>query len=114
MPGAVQTGHRRADRALGAPRADRYRPRGESACTYAATDAESVFRLRTNSIRFGDPPLGGSSKVVQTVVKYKTTRIANGRAVEMNLHHLFRFRDDKIAYVRSAEDTSQIEAIFRD
>ena len=51
---------------------------------------------------------------VQTIVKYTTTRIANGKSVTMNLHHLFRFRDGKIAYCRSAEDTAQVEAIFRD
>jgi uncharacterized protein len=51
---------------------------------------------------------------VHTMVAYTTTRIANGKTAEMNLHHFFRFRDGKIAYVRSAEDTCQIEAIFRD
>jgi hypothetical protein len=32
----------------------------------------------------------------------------------MNLHHWFHFRDGKIAYCRSAEDTHQTDAIFAD
>ena len=51
---------------------------------------------------------------VHTVVKFKSTRTANGRVAEMNLHHWFQLRDGKIAYYRGTEDTSQTEAIFRD
>jgi ketosteroid isomerase-like protein len=51
---------------------------------------------------------------VQAVLKYQTTRLANGKSVEMHLHHFFRFHDGKIAYCRSTEDTSQTEVIFRD
>ena len=50
----------------------------------------------------------------QAVVAYETPRVATGRSVTMSLHHLFRFRDGKIAFVRSAEDTCQMEALFRD
>jgi uncharacterized protein len=51
---------------------------------------------------------------VNTVVKFKATRTANGRSVEMNLHHWFVFRDGKIAYYRGSEDTAQAEASFGD
>lgn len=51
---------------------------------------------------------------VQAVVAYETTRTATGRSVTMHLHHFFRFRDGKIAHVRSAEDTCQVEALFAD
>jgi ketosteroid isomerase-like protein len=51
---------------------------------------------------------------VLTVVHHKATRIANGKVVDMNLHHLFRFPDGKIAYCRAGEDPAQTEAAFRD
>ena len=51
---------------------------------------------------------------VHTVVKLKSTRTANGRTAEMNLHHWFQFRNGKIAYYRGTEDTSQTEAAFND
>ena len=35
---------------------------------------------------------------------------ATGRTVLMDLHHLFRFRGDKIAYYRGTEDTAQVIA----
>jgi ketosteroid isomerase-like protein len=51
---------------------------------------------------------------VFSVVKYKATRTANGRSEESNIHHYFRFRDGKVAYWRGTEDSSQVEALFRD
>ena len=51
---------------------------------------------------------------VHTVVRFAATRRANGRSASMNLHHLFQFRDGKIAYYRGTEDTALVEAIFRD
>jgi len=31
-------------------------------------------------------------------------------AVEMNMHHYWKFRDGKVCYVRSSEDTAQVAA----
>jgi len=51
---------------------------------------------------------------VFTVVKYKATRTATGKSEATNIQHHFRFRDGKVAYWRGTEDSSQIEALFRD
>jgi hypothetical protein len=32
----------------------------------------------------------------------------------MNLYHLFKFREGKIAYYRGTEDTAQVEAVLQD
>ena len=51
---------------------------------------------------------------VHAIVKLGATRIANGRTVEMNLHHWFQFRDGKVAFYRGSEDTAQSAALFAD
>ena len=64
--------------------------------------------------RFEPVSFASNGTEVHTVVRLTSTRTANGRVAEMNLHHWFQFRDGKIAYYRGTEDTSQTEAIFRD
>lgn len=49
---------------------------------------------------------------VMVIIRYAFTVAATGKSVEMNMHHFFRFRDGKIYYVRSAEDTAQVAAAF--
>jgi len=49
---------------------------------------------------------------VQVLIRYAFTVSATGKSVEMNMHHLFRFRDGKAYYVRSGEDTAQVAAAF--
>ncbi len=49
---------------------------------------------------------------VFTVVRFRARSRASGKAAEMNLHHFFTFRDDKIAYYRGTEDTAQTEAVL--
>lgn len=51
---------------------------------------------------------------VHTIVKLTSTRVANGRSAEMNLHHWFQFREGKIAFYRGTEDTALTDALFRD
>jgi uncharacterized protein len=51
---------------------------------------------------------------VLTVVRFRARSRSTGRTVEMNLHHYFKFRGDKIAYYRGSEDTEQTEAVLRD
>ena len=51
---------------------------------------------------------------VLTVVRCRTTSRRTGKSTAMDLHHLFRFRDGKIAYYRGTEDTAQVEAALRD
>jgi uncharacterized protein len=47
---------------------------------------------------------------VMAVIRYAFTVTATGKSVAMNLHHYFKFRDGKVCYVRSSEDTAQVAA----
>jgi ketosteroid isomerase-like protein len=47
---------------------------------------------------------------VQVFVRYGFTVTATGKDVAMNLHHYWRFRDGKVCFVRSSEDTAQVTA----
>ena len=51
---------------------------------------------------------------VLTVVRCRTKSRRTGKSTAMDLHHLFRFRDGKIAYYRGTEDTAQVEDALRD
>jgi ketosteroid isomerase-like protein len=45
------------------------------------------------------------------LLRYAFTAAApTGRHVEMNMHHYWKFRDGKVCYVRSSEDTAQVAA----
>jgi ketosteroid isomerase-like protein len=41
---------------------------------------------------------------------YAFTVTATGKHVAMNMHHYWKFRDGKVCYVRSSEDTAQVAA----
>jgi ketosteroid isomerase-like protein len=43
-------------------------------------------------------------------LRYAFTVTATGRHVEMNMHHYWKFRDGKVCFVRSSEDTAQVAA----
>ena len=43
-------------------------------------------------------------------IRYAFTVTATGRDVTMNLHHYWKFRDGKVCFVRSSEDTAQVAA----
>ena len=43
-------------------------------------------------------------------IRYAFTASDTGRQVSMNLHHYWRFRDGKVCFVRSSEDTAQVAA----
>ena len=51
---------------------------------------------------------------VLTVVRCRARSRGTGKPIAMDLHHLFKFRDSKIAYYRGTEDTAQVEAALRD
>jgi len=51
---------------------------------------------------------------VLTVVRLRATSRATGKSVAMDLHHVFTFREGRIAYYRGTEDTAQTEAALRD
>jgi ketosteroid isomerase-like protein len=47
---------------------------------------------------------------VMVFIRYAFTVTATGKDVAMNLHHYWRFRDGKVCFVRSSEDTAQVAA----
>ncbi len=53
---------------------------------------------------------GNDDGDVMVFLRYAFTVTATGKDVATNLHHYFRFRDGKVAYVRVAEDTALIAA----
>ena len=50
---------------------------------------------------------------VLSVVQFRARSRATGKTAAMNLHHLFKFRDGKIAYYRGTEDTVQTQAVLQ-
>ena len=50
---------------------------------------------------------------VLTVVRFRSRSRATGKTAAMDLHHLFTFRDGKIAYYRGTEDTAQTQAVLQ-
>jgi len=47
---------------------------------------------------------------VMVFLRYAFAVTATGKQVEMNMHHYWKFRDGKVCYVRSSEDTAQVAA----
>jgi ketosteroid isomerase-like protein len=47
---------------------------------------------------------------VMVLIRYAFTVAATGKDVAMNMHHYFKFRDGKVCFVRSSEDTAQVAA----
>ncbi len=82
--------------------------------TGGVTDFFQTFGLTMTVQQFEPVSFAANETEVHTIVRFKATRIANGRIAEMNLHHWFQFRDGKVSYYRGTEDTSQIEAMFAD
>lgn len=47
---------------------------------------------------------------VMVFIRYAFTVTATGKSGAMNLHHYWKFRDGKVCFVRSSEDTAQVAA----
>jgi len=47
---------------------------------------------------------------VMVFIRYAFTVTATGKSGRMHLHHYWRFRDGKVCFVRSSEDTAQVSA----
>jgi ketosteroid isomerase-like protein len=54
----------------------------------------------------------GEGDDVLTVVRYRAKNTSNGNTVDMEIHHHFRFRGDKISRYRGSEDTLQTLRAF--
>jgi uncharacterized protein len=50
---------------------------------------------------------------VLTVVHCRAKARPTGKYIDMNLHHYFKFRGDKVSYYRGSEDTVQTEAALQ-
>jgi len=44
------------------------------------------------------------------LIRYAFTVTATGKQVAMNMHHYWKFCDEKVCFVRSSEDTAQVTA----
>ena len=49
---------------------------------------------------------------VMVVIRYTHRGRSTGKSASMDLHHWWRFRDDKICFVRGTEDTAKTNAIL--
>lgn len=47
---------------------------------------------------------------VLSVVRCRATARGTGKLIDMNLHHYFKFRGNKVYYYRGTEDTARTEA----
>ena len=54
-----------------------------------------------------------NESAVLTVVRFRASSRATGKAAAMNLHHYFVFTGGKISYYRGSEDTAITEAALR-
>ena len=53
---------------------------------------------------------GNDDGDVMVFIRYAFTVTATGKHVAMNMHHYWKFRDGKVCFVRSSEDTAQVAA----
>lgn len=83
---------------------------GKDAVTQFFTDFGSAMEVD----EFTPLTFAANETDVLTVVRCRTRSRRTGKSAAMDLHHLFRFRDGKIAYYRGTEDTAQTEAALRD
>jgi ketosteroid isomerase-like protein len=49
---------------------------------------------------------------VMVFIRYGFTATATGRDARMHLHHYWKFRDGKVCYVRSSEDTALVSSVL--
>ena len=84
--------------------------RGKDAVARFFTDFGSAMEVE----EFTPLTFAANETDVLTVVRCRTRSRQTGKPAAMDLHHLFRFRDGKIAYYRGTEDTAQVEVALRD
>jgi uncharacterized protein len=77
------------------------------------TDFFEAFGSTMEIEEFTPQTFAGNDTDVLTIVLCRAKARATGKAVDMNLHHFFQFRDGRIVYYRGTEDTSQTEAALK-
>jgi len=65
-------------------------------------------------LEFTPTTFGSNDTEVFAVVRYRASSRATGKTTAMNVHHWFKFRDDKVCFWRGSEDTAQSEAALSD
>src|SRR5262245_56060877 len=55
---------------------------------------------------------GTSENEVFVFIRYEFTASTTGKKAAMNLHHYWRFRDDKVEFFRGSEDTAQLKTVL--
>jgi uncharacterized protein len=83
---------------------------GKDAVAQFFTDFGSAMEVE----EFTPLTVAANETDVLSVVRCRTRSRRTGKPAAMDLHHLFKFRDGKIAYYRGTEDTAQTEAALRD
>jgi ketosteroid isomerase-like protein len=76
----------------------------------------SFFQAYASSMEvdeFTPVTFAANEDAVFTIVRCRARSRATKKSVDMNLHHYFRFRGDKIFYYRGTEDSAQTEAALR-
>jgi len=68
------------------------------------------FGSAVEVLEFTPTAFGSNDTDVFAIVRYRGSSRATGKTTAMDLHHWFRFRDDKVYYYRGTEDTAQSEA----
>jgi ketosteroid isomerase-like protein len=81
-------------------------------------DAVAKFFADLDSVGGGKDSLfeplawGTSDNEVFVFIRYEFTATTTGKRAAMNLHHYWRFRDDKIEFFRGSEDTAQVKDVL--
>ena len=57
--------------------------------------------------------LAATDDAVLAVVRCRARARSTGKAIDMNLHHYFKFRGTRVYYYRGTEDVPQTEAALR-
>ena len=83
---------------------------GKDAVAAFFTDFGSAMEIE----EFTPVSIAANDTDVLTIVRCRARSRSTGKAIAMDLHHFFTFRDGKIAYYRGTEDTAQTEAALRD
>ena len=71
------------------------------------------FGSAVEVLEFTPTAFGSNDDDVFAIVRYRGSSRTTGKTTAMDLHHWFRFRDDKVYYYRGTEDTAQNEASLR-
>ena len=90
--------------------------KGKDAVTQFFADLDSVNGLGKDNpedARFEPMAWGTSENEVFVFIRYEFIASTTGKKAAMNLHHYWRFRDDKVEFFRGSEDTAQLASIWK-